>query len=738
MYKMFSKIIFLSVCLSVFFTLNVNAARRSKRSSSSGGNSEEAKMAYKINDMLTRGQELIVQKQEDRGLELLTSIPKMYPKSTLRFKAYLIIGQHYSKKRNYELAIKQFEAVEISEDNDQKAEAVYNKGICYFHLADYNKSFSSLRKVINEYPWSIYANESYYYIGMCHFKLKRWSRSIEALEMVGASVDNAKNKQVMAEAGHRLFVKIKDEDLVVMIEEKKNISVQVKTKSGDVEKMAVTPLGKSGAYYIGSVITEPGNSKPNDGILQCVGGDIATVLYIDKNTESGKQKQSVLNTVKFVSTATIGFTDGAYRDYTKGILADQPFFIRVKDLDKDKSNNKDTLTVSVYTEFKVEKEVDYEKKGVNLEDIEEEWKTRDSTEITLVETDSHSGIFTGSSQLKFAMSQDAYSPSDPNLWTMKNDNIILEYKDQLHIAGNEPREVDFKAKVLLGELQDVKIEHREVDSLELQARKDIIEGKIFLKLSQIFKDVGLLKQATKKANEGLQRTKSVIEIGMKASMDREIIEEAFNIKWELLIVQDKLKEAIRVCNTLIKLFPDSSLVDHALMKIAMAKIETENEDDMKDAMQILNSITRLPKSELKPEAQYLIAEAELKRANEMAKKSSTGVPNLSRAMMAYKKCADNYPDSSFAGDALDKIANYYIKVKDYSRASQLMEQIFQDYPDASFLDEMLLKWIIVAYRSGQFDLAINKCEQLLEEYPNSKSAGKALKFQKTIKLKLGR
>ncbi len=464
MSNFFSKIICVSFCMCFLFTVDLNAARRSKRRSNND-NSEESKMAYKINDMLSRGQELIIQKQEDRGLEIITSIPKMYPKSSLRFKAYLVIGAYYTKKRNYDLAIKQFEAVEVSEDNDQKAEALYNKGICYFHLADYNKSFSNLRKVINEYPWSIYANESYYYIGMCHFKLKRWSRSIEALEMVGASVDNGDKKQILTESGHRLFVKIKDEDLVVMLEEKKNINVQVKTKSGDTEKIIMESLGKSGAYYIGSIITEPGKSKPNDGILQCIGGDTATVTYIDKNTEDGKQKQTVLNTVKFVSTATLGFTDGAYRDYTKGILADQAFFLRVKDLDKDRSNKKDTLTVNLYTEYKVEKEIDYEKRGVVLDDMDEEWKKRDSMEIVLTETDIHSGIFTGSSKLKFAMSQDAYSASDPNLWAMKNDNIILEYNDTLHIGGNETREISFDAKVLLGELQDVKIEHREIDTL---------------------------------------------------------------------------------------------------------------------------------------------------------------------------------------------------------------------------------------------------------------------------------
>ena len=169
----------------------------------------------------------------------------------------------------------------------------------------------------------------------------------------------------------------------------------------------------------------------------------------------------------------------------------------------------------------------------------------------------------------------------------------------------------------------------------------------------------------------------------------------------------------------------------------MARLESGEPKDIGKAMQILKSIISLPRSELKAEAQFRIAEATLKRAVEAAKEEESGVPNLSGAMLAFKKCANNYPESSFAGQSLEKIANYYIQVQDYQRAMEMMDQVFQDYPDASFLDEMLLKWVIAAYRAGKFEIAGAKCEQLLSEYPDSKAAQKATKFQKTIRRKLG-
>ena len=110
--------------------------------------------------------------------------------------------------------------------------------------------------------------------------------------------------------------------------------------------------------------------------------------------------------------------------------------------------------------------------------------------------------------------------------------------------------------------------------------------------------------------------------------------------------------------------------------------------------------------------------------------------DLSRALQAYQTCAETYPESAFAGEALEKIANFYISAKDYSRAIELMERIFTDYPDASFLDGMLLKWVIASYRMGNFQTAYEKAGQLLSEYPNSSYAPKAQQFLEVIEKKL--
>ncbi len=708
---------------------------------------EEARLEFKATDMLNKGLELLELKQEERAVRMIASVPQMFPKSKARFKAYLELGKYYITRGSFDLAVKQFEHLTESENPDEQAEGLYQTGICYYNQNSYDKAFMALRRVTSEYPWSVFANESYYYIGQCHFKLGRWAKAVEALEMVGTSVDPSAPGEHFSEAGQRLYVKIYDKDLVVQHETNEKVTVTLRAKSGDSEQLTLEPLGRSGEYYIGSLPTALGTPKPGDGILQIIGGDTVAVEYVDRNTESGQQNVKRLSEVKLVSTAAAGFTDGAYREYVKGVFADEECFVRVKDLDRDVSDQPDTLTVKVYSQYKIEKEdaatadktaaagaapapAADAKTGLDL-DAKPEFAKHDETTVTLTETGPHTGIFAGRIVPHVVSDASQITHNGPTLLAMKGDDIVLEYVDEANITG-ESRIVKSQAKLLIGQIQDVKVEHRVVDSLDLKARKDLIEAKIFLKLGQVFKDVGLTAKAAEKANEGLDRVEEVIATSLKASLDRSLVEDAFSVKWDLLLVEDKLNDAIQVCRELTELFPDSSLVDKALLKIGQARMEGENPGD---AIPIFSAVIALPKSQLKAEAQYQIGAVMETLANAAAERDGKP-PVLSGAMQAYKVCADQYPNSPFAGDALDKITNYYITTKDYPRAIELMEQVTQDYPDASFLDRMLLKWVIASYRMGNYPMAKQKVEQLLSEYPNSKSAEKAKSFMEIIEKKM--
>ena len=301
---------------------------------------DDRKMEYRANDLLAKGLELLEAREEDRGLKMIQTVPQMFPKTKARFRAYLAIGKYQMGKHQYDLAAKAFGQLAESDDPEDRAEGLYQAGICKYDRGNYDGAFTDLRHVTTDYPWSVFANESYYYIGQCHFKLGHWAKAIEALELVGTSVPAETKGETCAEAGQRLYIKIADKNLVVLNTQKEKVKVRVTAKSGDSEEVVLTPFGKSGEYWLGSIQTELGEPVPGDGRLQIIGGDEVTVSYVNRYTSEGKLNQQVLAHVRMVSTASVGFTDGAYHEYVKGVLADQPAFIRVKDMNRSVSKER--------------------------------------------------------------------------------------------------------------------------------------------------------------------------------------------------------------------------------------------------------------------------------------------------------------------------------------------------------------------------------------------------------------
>ncbi len=713
------------------------AKSRTRRRASGGDSNAE----YAAQEQLKKGLDLLEAKQDDRGVKLLMSIGQMYPGSRAALQADMVLGNFYLEKRQYDLALKRFLNGEKSDNPEIQAEAYYKIGICHYNAGAFSQAFMSLRQVTNKYADSVYANEAYYYIGLCHFRLNRWSQAVEALERVGTSVPPIDLKKQhsgiidKAEAGQRLFVKIYDEDLTVLKQEGERLFVELSNANGDAEKIELELLGRDGATYIGSIPCEPGEVKKNDNILQTKGGDTVTIKYQDTHTKDGRPAELSAK-VDLVSTAAIGFTDGAFQEYSGALFGNQEFFMRVRDLDCDVSGQPDKVKVKVTSMYKVEKpEEDLASRGIDFEREEEEFVIRDTREYELTESAPRSGIFVGMG--KSAVVSDRGGVTTENALNVeKGDVVTIEYVDEKSLLSDESQTKIYKATLLTGEIKDVKIEHRFVEDPDVRADKNLLEAQILLQLGEIFKEVGLLDHANRKAEEGLTRVEDVLLSNKDNNLGRDTIEKAFNVKWELLIVQNKIPEAIQVCSTLIRMFPDSSLVDRALMKIGEAKIMENTPRSIVEGLNIYRGILQLMKSDLKAEAQYRIAETREKQARAETllrqKDNPEYRPNYSNIMLEYKKCADNYPDSIFAGKSLEKIADFYIEVEDYPRVVELMQQVFTDYPDAEFLDSMLLKWAIASYQLGDLQTSLAKCEQLLSDYPNSEATRKSAAIKARI------
>jgi TolA-binding protein len=260
----------------------------------------------------------------------------------------------------------------------------------------------------------------------------------------------------------------------------------------------------------------------------------------------------------------------------------------------------------------------------------------------------------------------------------------------------------------------------------VRSKKNLVESAAYLELARIFRSMGLLKGAKEKVVEGVMRTRDVIRLADAIPLD--LRQQGYKLTWELYIAGDDFANAMSTCHLFNRLYPDSPIVDEALM--GMARIRMENRQ-YTDAVSLFRQVLGLARSDAKGEAQFRIGEA-----TEAMASSRRGDDGVAQAIQEYKICAERYPDSPFAADAIAKVVDYYIAARDFAQAGILLEQVFTDHPDAAFLDSMLLKWTLVAYQSGDYAKARDKCAQLISEYPESSHAQKAKQILPKIEAKL--
>jgi TolA-binding protein len=710
---------------------------------------------YAAFQLLRKGQELLDSGEHDRGAKILETIVEQYPNDPIRFRAYLALGKHALARSQQMEAIgylRNLKALEqpgkelAGEDRDLFLESLYLQGMAYFQTRQYAQAFPLLRRITNDFPTTVWANQSYYYIGMCHFAQGNWTKAIEALGLVGTFVDDVGDELEYAEAGRRFYVKIHDTDLPVLEKLGEEVKVTIASKSGDKETVSLVPLPGDEHASLGSVATALGKAVPGDGTLQVIGGDTISTSYVDGNTLEGEKDVARSREVNVVGTASVAFTRGDFESPADAAFPGQPVFVAVSDADLDVSAAADTATVRVVARFKEEEEADGSPAtGVDLEKLlkgeEDRWRTRDEITVPLTEFvpvaegetaapsgPVHSGRFRGQFSLGRFVEDQPVDQADQMLIVALGDELVATFTDERHIGGTSPRtasatilaasEIDSRPRAVQYEVADPVV----------AAKKSLVEAEAFLELGRIFRAMGLAKGAKEKVAEGLTRVEPIIR--QSGAIPAALTEQAFRTKWDLHITAGDYEAAVKTCELFNRLYPESPFVDQALLQIGRIK---EEQKDVTGAIAIYKRILGLKTSQIKAEAQYRIAQA---IESEQTSRGGPVPGAAERAIVEYKTCAERYPDSPFAGESLGKLVDYHIEKKDNAAASELLEQVFQDYPDAQFLDAMLLKWVMVAYRMGDVQKARDKCSQLLFEYPASPYAERGRAIMPKIEAKL--
>ena len=700
--------------------------------------------------------ELMEYKQYERGLAMLDTVIRDNQGNLLAYLAHMAKGRHFLDQRKNKEALTHFLLLSkilapipgeehSQEEQELYRESLYQAGFAYYQSGQYTASFPMFRRLTEVAGKSKWANMAYFYIGMSHYNLKSWNKAIDALSLVGTEIEDSGDKMGRIEIGQRFYAKVSDGDIPVLRKLNQAVRAKVTVSSGDSEVLTGVPVAGKPNESLMSAPTEIGGPKPDDGVLQMVGGDTLTVTYLDDSTLDGSKDVARNGTVKAVSTGTIGFFLGDFSTPAYIAFPGQPQAVMLRDADLDVSPTAETVTVTVKALYKVAASEVAEAGDDGVLDIfavqdadEDVWQERDAVTITLTERGDGPAVRTGefTSKVKLAPLGETKPTSDDDILHCDElDELEISYSDDVHLYGDQSRTTIARIKVSGSVNSGVTADQFVVYEAVLKARKNSVEAEAMKGLGEIYKDMGLDQRAAQRANEALKKVNSIILDRNKITSD--LLENAFRLKWECEILKEDFAAATATCQAFNRLYPQSVLADQALMALSRALAE---KGDFDEAVRSYQRVLALSNPISAAEAQFRIGETiqmkvekefegehNSKFVGDSRAAASAKERAMSGAIAAYRKTFQTYPESSFAANALREVVRYYVETEDFAQASDLLEQVFADFPDAGFLDEMLLLWSQVAFRMGDQQVAMQKLQQLVFDYPSSKHVADAQK-----------
>jgi tetratricopeptide (TPR) repeat protein len=708
--------------------------------------------------LFDKAMELMDYKQYERGLAMLNSIVRDNQGTLLAHRAHMAMGKHFLEQRATADALNHFMLLtrvlapvpgeKQSEDEiSLYQESLFQSGFTQYTAGQYAAAFPMFRRLTEVAGKTTWANQAYFYIGMSHYHMGNWNKAIDSLSLVGTEVADAEGDDLgRIEIGQRFYAKIVDADVPVMRKLNQPVQAMVKVSSGDSEVITGVPVPGKDNEMLASAPTALGNSKPNDGVLQMVGGDTLEVTYVDDSTLDGQKGVSRKGKVRAVSTGTVGFYLGDNSTPAYIAYPGQPQVVMLRDADLDTSPAAQSVTLTVKSFFKTEaKDAAAGEELLDIfalkDDEKDQWVERDSITINLTETgdgpEIRTGVFLG--KIPLAPLTEGMEPTnkDQILHTAELDELSISYTDAVHLYGDDPRDSESRIKVSGSVNSGVTADQYVVFEELLKARKGSVEAEALVGLGSIYKDMGLDQRAAERANESLNKIDPIIVNRQKLPGD--LVEQAFKLKWESELLKNDFTSAMATCLAFNRLYPESVLADQALMTLGRSLADR---GEYKQAVDVYGRVLQLENPISAAEAQFRIGEVLAKEAEELTAaadehKSKWGKAGLSPAtalqarmapaINAYQKTYQTYPESSYAAEALGRVVRHYVETDSFAQAAGLLESVFAEYPDAAFLDEMLLLWANVAFRMNDTATAKAKLQQLLFDYPNSQYVAEARK-----------
>jgi tetratricopeptide (TPR) repeat protein len=337
----------------------------------------------------------------------------------------------------------------------------------------------------------------------------------------------------------------------------------------------------------------------------------------------------------------------------------------------------------------------------------------------------HSGVFRAAINLVAAEQAVA---NDDQLQALPGDVIRITYTDERNTSPG-PVPVVSEVRAMEGSLGGVRVTRAQISDQELKVRTLLKTASALTNIGNRYKEFGLKTNADAKYQQALTICEDVA--GDAQKLGGRILEETYVQLWKIYFEMEQLNLAAAMSNRLQREFPNSEFVDTALLQLASV---ARKQKQYQKAIGIYASVVAMPKSALRGEGQFGVAECYEEMAKDALEKNpASGAQLFDRAFQEYKKVFDQFPDSGRVGEAVAKMANYYYQQKDYARAIDTFESVLQSHPDAKFLDVILFNYGRCLYRMERKADARRQFEQLIGDFPESPLAPDAKRIVEALR-----
>lgn len=416
-------------------------------------------------------------------------------------------------------------------------------------------------------------------------------------------------------------------------------------------------------------------------VLNVAGKDVIQAAYNDAARRTGKPRD-LTGKGRLIANGVLACTDREYEKPVTQLHVGEKLFLKVSDADLDVSDERDSGLVEVTSE-RGEKET-----------------------VELLETLAHSGVFTGSVQLRPAESPTAanLSKDDPAIETFFGDTLRMAYLDKA--ASTETGELESKLElpVVVGTDGLVAAFSKAFGDESLAVETQFYIAESYFELFKSHKKL----ESGESSKRDLEAGRRILREVMEDYPDPKYVPRTAYLLGQFAQELQQWNEAIDAYKMIVRQYPDHSLAVDAQYKMAQCYEEAGNFDEALEAYVTLAAT--YPKSPLIANVMIRISERFYK------------VQNYKVAAQVGEKFCERFEGHEWAPRMAFRVGQCYYKDKDYMKAASSFDKFVKIFPDDALAGDSLF-WSGESYRmASNNSLAFRRYNRCRWDYPESDAA----------------